>query len=93
MGRKVKYNAEFKLHCINEVLKNNRSISAVSKENNFDRSNLRKWISFYLHYGGEGILPSRGNEEFKTQAIRELRHEYDLGTMLGHLNMAHSSYY
>ena len=94
MERKVKYNAEFKLHCINEVLKNNRSISAVSKENNFDRSNLRKWISFYLHYGPEGLLPRKnqkytsdfklkvlGRIEKKSLSLREACVEFNIPTI------------
>ena len=59
MERKVKYNYDFKLRCVNEVLTSNRSIGSVAKENNFDESNLRKWISFYRKYGKEGLLPRK----------------------------------
>jgi transposase len=75
MERKVKYNEEFKLRCINEVLKKKRSISSVAKENNFDRSNLRKWINFYLHYGKESLLPRKNqnyNSGFKLKVLQRI---------------------
>jgi transposase len=75
MERKVKYNEEFKLRCINEVLKKNCSISSVARENNFDRANLRKWISFYLHYGKEGLLPRKNqnyNSDFKLKVLQRI---------------------
>jgi transposase len=59
MERKVKYNYEFKLRCVYEVLDNNRSVYSVAEENNFDESNLRKWIVFYQEYGSQGLLPKR----------------------------------
>lgn len=57
MERKVKYTYEFKLRCVLEVLEHHRSVLSVAVENNFDESNLRKWIKFYQHYGKEGLLP------------------------------------
>jgi transposase len=57
MERKVKYDYEFKFHCVNEVLKNKRSIANVANENGFDESGLRKWISFYQKYGTDGLIP------------------------------------
>ena len=59
MERKVKYNYEFKLRCVYEVLDNNRSVYSVAAENNFDESNFRKWIVFYQKYGSEGLLAKR----------------------------------
>lgn len=59
MERKVKYNYEFKLRCVREVLENNRSIRSVAIENNFESSNLREWINFYSRYGMKGLLPRK----------------------------------
>ncbi|MET3026817.1 IS3 family transposase [Flavobacterium sp. UW10123] len=39
------------------------------------------------------LSSSRRNQEYKAQAIIELRHQYDLANMLRHMNMAKSSYY
>ncbi|WP_425554716.1 transposase, partial [Flavobacterium chungbukense] len=46
MERKIKYNYEFKLLCVNEVLNRHRLVNSVANENNFDESNLRKWVKF-----------------------------------------------
>ncbi|MCC9017922.1 transposase [Flavobacterium lipolyticum] len=35
MERKIKYNYEFKLRCVNEVLNRHRSVNSVANENNF----------------------------------------------------------
>lgn len=76
MERKVKYNYEFKLRCVEEVLKNNRSIRSAAKENNFTESNLRKWINLYKHYGKEGLLPKKNqryNADFKLKVLKEIQ--------------------
>ncbi|MBO9583489.1 MAG: transposase [Flavobacterium sp.] len=57
MERKIKYNYGFKLRCVEEVLNGHRSVNSVANENNFDESNLRKWVKFYQQYGKEGLLP------------------------------------
>lgn len=75
MERKVKYDEEFKLRCVNEVLKKNRSISSVAKENNFDRSNLRRWISFYNYHGRKGLLPRKNQiytPDFKLRVLQKI---------------------
>ncbi|AWK06071.1 transposase [Flavobacterium crocinum] len=59
MERKIKYNYEFKLRCVNEVINKHRSVNSVANENNFDESNLRKWVKFYQKYGKEGLLPRK----------------------------------
>ncbi|MEN9908874.1 MAG: hypothetical protein RLZZ540_2023 [Bacteroidota bacterium] len=78
MERKVKYNYDFKLRCVNEVLKSNRSIGSVAKENDFDESNLRKWISFYRKYGKESLLPRKSQNysiEFKQKVLQAIEKE------------------
>jgi len=71
MGRNIKYNDEFKLRCINEVLNSNRSVRSVAKENNFQESNLRRWISFYRKHGKEGLLP-RKNQNYSVAFKKEV---------------------
>lgn len=76
MERKVKYNYEFKLRCVQEVLKNNYSIRSVAKENNFTESNLRKWINLYKHYGNEGLLPKMNQYysiDFKLKVLKKIQ--------------------
>nr|WP_294922274.1 transposase [uncultured Flavobacterium sp.] len=76
MERKVKYNYEFKLRCVQEVLKNNRSIRSVAKENNFTESNLRKWVNLYKHYGKQGLLPKMNQYysiDFKLKVLKKIQ--------------------
>jgi transposase len=79
MERKVKYNYEFKLRCVEEVLKGGHSIIAVVMANGFDESNLRKWISFYQKFGNGGLLP-RANQnyslDFKVKVLQSIEKEF-----------------
>jgi len=59
MEKKVKYCYEFKLHCVEEVLKRHRTVGSVGKSKGCDESNIRKWIGFYKKYGDEGLLPRK----------------------------------
>lgn len=76
MERKVKYNYEFKLRCVKEVLESNRLIYSVAKENNFDESNLRKWISFYQKYGEASLAPRKNQSysvDFKLKILKRIK--------------------
>ena len=55
MLKRKKYNAKFKLDCINAVLKDKHSVTWVSKERGITRTNLRLWLGFYKQYGKESI--------------------------------------
>lgn len=75
MERKVKYNYEFKLRCVEEVLKNHRSAESVAKEHGFDESNLRRWVSFYRKYGLKSLEPRQNqtySAAFKAKVLRTI---------------------
>ena len=57
MERKVKYTYDFKLCCVEEVLKHHRSAESVANAHGFAKSNLVRWISFYGKYGVKGLQP------------------------------------
>ncbi|SEA70985.1 helix-turn-helix domain-containing protein [Bizionia paragorgiae] len=59
MERKVKYNYDFKLRCVNEVLKKHKTVDAVSKLNGCHHTTLHDWIRFYEKYGKKGLLPRK----------------------------------
>ena len=63
MGKKVKYDYAFKLECVKLVLEKHYSCNYVSIDKGIERSNLRKWIGFYKHYGSIGLLP-RKNQSY-----------------------------
>ncbi len=52
MERKVKYDYEFKLYWVAEVLKRHRTVGSVGKSKGRDESNIRKWIGFYKKIRG-----------------------------------------
>ena len=73
MERKVKYDYEFKLQCVNEVLVKNYSINSVAKQYKLRVSNLCKWIGFYRKFGKEGLLPRKNQKysiEFKLRVLQ-----------------------
>lgn len=55
MYKRNKYNYEFRLQCVEAVLKAHRSILSVATEKGFNPSNLRLWIGFYKQYGASGL--------------------------------------
>ncbi len=63
MYKRNKYSYEFRLGCVEAVVKGNRSIKAVAKEKGFEASNLRLWVGFYQRYGQAGLKP-RGKQHY-----------------------------
>lgn len=79
MSRKVKYDYEFKLHCVKEVLNKRRSITSVSSEKGLHQSNLYKWIMFYQKDGNKGLIPRQNqsySSEFKLKVLRAIEKDY-----------------
>ena len=65
MERKVKYNYEFKLRWIEEVLKKHASISHVKTKNGIQESLLKKWLSYYKKYGKDGLIPRANTTQYE----------------------------
>jgi len=63
MLRKVKYDYEFKLKSVTEVLTNRSSVSSIANKNGVDRSHLRRWVSIFKSKGRLGLLP-RQNQNY-----------------------------
>ena len=55
MFKRTKYDYNFRLRCVEAVLKKSHSISQVAQENGLKKSNLELWVLFYQHYGKEGL--------------------------------------
>lgn len=79
MFKRNKYNYEFRLHCVEAVLRGKRSVRAVATEKGFEVSNLRLWVSFYERYGKAGLMP-RGKQHydpaFKYQVLTTIDREH-----------------
>ena len=57
MYKRGKYDYEFRLQCVEAVLKGNCSVKAVAKAKGIEHSNLRLWVGFYQAYGKKGLEP------------------------------------
>src|ERR1700748_6058 len=57
MGKRNKYDYEFRLKCVEAVVKKHHSIGAVAREHGLRRSNLQLWLEFYEFYGKAGLKP------------------------------------
>ena len=67
MLRKVKYDYEFKLKCVKEVLKNYRSIPSIAKETGVNASQLKRWVAVYTCKGRLGLLPKpKQNQKYSS---------------------------
>ena len=77
MERKVKYNYEFKLRCINEVLKKHSSISHVKSKYCIQESLLKKWLIYYKKYWKESLKPrpktTRYAGDFKLRLVLSIK--------------------
>lgn len=73
MRKKIKYDYEFKLRCVEEVLKKNLSTTSVARSNKISKFNLRLWISFYQSRGADSLklkTNQRYPAEFKLNVIK-----------------------
>lgn len=79
MYTRNKYNYEFRLQCVEAVLKGKRPTKEVAREKGFDESNLRLWVGFYERYGKSGLKP-RGKQHydavFKRQVLETIDKEF-----------------
>lgn len=56
MTKKIKYDASFKLKCIELVIKSHQSIYSVAQEFAFSDILLNKWHNDYKAYGSSGLI-------------------------------------
>jgi transposase len=57
MFKRTKYDYEFRLRCVEAVLKGGCTVKSLAKEKSIEHSNLRLWIGFYEYYGKAGLKP------------------------------------
>ncbi|UWY28895.1 transposase [Flavobacterium sp. TR2] len=77
MERKVKYNYEFKLHCVEEVLKNHKGLEPTASKYDISNTSLKRWISFYMKFGSEGLLPKSRNTKYSLNFKLKVLHSID----------------
>jgi transposase len=78
MGKRTKYDYDFRLRCVKAVLKGQDSVTSIAKENGIKRSNLQLWLTFYECYGEPG-LNAKGNRHydlsFKLSVLKAIEQE------------------
>jgi transposase len=79
MCKRRKYDYEFRLQCVEAVLKGRRSVRTVAKEQGIEHSNLRLWLGFYESYGKPGLVPRmkrRYDASFKLTVLKTITQEF-----------------
>lgn len=78
MGKRTKYDYDFRLRCVEDVLKGKGSVTTIAKENGITRSNLQLWLTFYEAHGESG-LKSKCNRHydvsFKLTVLKTIEQE------------------
>lgn len=76
MTKKIKYDASFKLKCIELVLKSHQSIYSVAQELGFSDGLLHKWLNDYKAYGSSGLIAKSSKRiysaEFKLNVLKTI---------------------
>ena len=78
MYKRNKYNYEFRLECVECVLKNNLSLLQVARQKAVELSYLRLWVRFYEKYGKAGLKSKRKvvyTAAFKHQVVELVEKE------------------
>lgn len=78
MGKRKKYDYEFRLRCVEAVLKGQGSVTSIAKENGIDHSNLRLWLKFHEAYGAPGLKPRAKRHydlSFKLSVLKAIEQE------------------
>jgi transposase len=78
MERKVKYNYEFKLRCVKEVLYHHQTVKSVSELNGFHHTTLHHWIRSYEAFGKKGLVPRKTKKyslEFKHKVLESIEED------------------
>lgn len=56
MSRKIKHSLEFKIAIVKKVLKRDRSIASISKDNQVGLSMLKRWVQSYQRLEKQGFV-------------------------------------
>ena len=75
MSRKIKYDVDFKLQVVHQIIKGKESVDSLSIKFNITDSLIKKWVHFYRLHGTDGLLPSNRHysPEFKLQVVHAVK--------------------
>jgi len=78
MGKRRKYDYEFRLQCVEAVLKEGRSARSVAESKGFMEGNLRRWIGLYQRYGPKSLQANANKHytsAFKLHVLETMQKE------------------
>lgn len=75
MSRKIKYDVDFKLQVVHQIIKGKESVDSLSIKFNIADSLIKRWVHFYRLHGIDGLLPSNRHysPEFKLQVVHAVK--------------------
>jgi transposase len=75
MSRKIKYEVDFKLQVVLQIIKGKESVDSLSIKFNITDSLIKRWVHFYRLHGIDGLLPSNRHysPEFKLQVVHAVK--------------------
>jgi transposase-like protein len=57
MSRKIKYDVDFKLQVVHQIIKGKESLDSLSIKFKIAGSLIKRWVHFYRLHGIDGLLP------------------------------------
>ena len=75
MSRKIKYDLDFKLKVVQQILKGKESADSISFKHTIDDSLVKRWVHFYRLHGIDGLIPSNKHysPEFKLEVVQAVK--------------------
>jgi transposase len=75
MSRKIKYDVNFKLQVVQQILKGKESTDSISFKYTIDDSLVKRWVHFYRIHGIDGLMPSNRHysPEFKLEVVQAVK--------------------
>jgi transposase len=71
MSRKIKYDIDFKKSVVERVINGKSGCESIAYEFSLQHGMVRRWVSFYLKHGLEGLKPIKNSysAEFKLKTL------------------------
>lgn len=75
MSRKIKYDVDFKLKVVQQILKGKESADSISFKYTISDSLVKRWVDFYRLHGIDGLMPSNRHytPEFKLEVVQAVK--------------------
>jgi len=75
MSRKIKYDIDFKLKVVQQILKGKESADSISTKYTISISLVKRWVYFYRLHGIDGLMPSNRHysPEFKLEVLQTVK--------------------